>query len=93
MLSSLRVLGNDVSSHPDAKLLTMVMEGVKQKPSRSLDEDDDVRWKLSDLTDYWAVRPTSSLDVPSLRAKCLCLLMIAGIARPSDLARLDLSIL
>jgi hypothetical protein len=71
----------------------MVVDGIGQKPSRSLPADEDVDWSISTLTNYWATRPTAELGLAELRDKALCLLMVAGIARPSDLARLDLSTL
>lgn len=93
VLSSLRIAGSDIEQHPDAKRLRLVVQGITQKPSRSLPEDDDVHWATSSLTAHWATRPTALLELPELRSKALCLLMIAGIARPSDLARLDLTTL
>jgi len=64
-------------SHPD-----------KRKPSIPA---SDRPYDLGRITSYWDSLP-SNLDLPleDLRLKAIVLVMIAGLARPSDLARLDL---
>lgn len=91
VLVSLRVAGNEPLQHPDGRKLLMVVNGIKQKPTRKVQKDDDVQWSLSQLLEYLASQRTASLNTRTLRTKTLCLLMVAGIARPSDLARLDFS--
>lgn len=93
VMSALRIAGSDVGTHRDNARLRVVVQGITQKPSRDLPKDDEVHWSTTSLTAFWATRPTASLDLAELRDKTICLLMVAGIARPSDLARLDITTL
>lgn len=71
-----------------APVLTEVYKGLVARPDASLPQDE--KWDVNLLLDFWRTQPSNDrLSLTMLRAKVCMLMMIAGLARPSDLERLD----
>lgn len=80
--------GVDLESLPDYDILERVLQGLRNRPDRQRPREE--RWDTSRLLDYWHGLPDNSdLSQEQLRAKAITLLMLVGLARPSDLERLD----
>ena len=68
--------------------LQEVYKGLLARPDATLPAEE--KWDLQRLFRYWRARgDNNSLSLPELRLKAASLAMAAGLARPSDLARLD----
>ena len=65
-----------------------VLRGLYNRPDLSLPKEES--WEGDKLTGYWDNQPNNeSLELDVLRDKVISLMMYFGLARPSDLARLD----
>lgn len=93
ILSTRRALGTALETNPRAfHFLLMVRQGlVNRTDTTGSPADADEDWEIPQLFDFWATQPDNDeLTTLQLRDKTLSLCLAVGIARPSDLARLDL---
>lgn len=93
ILSTRRALGTALESNPRAfHFLLMVRQGlINRTDTTGSPADADEDWEIPQLFDFWVTQPDNGeLTILQLRDKTLSLCLAVGIARPSDLARLDL---
>jgi hypothetical protein len=80
--------GVHLSRLPGWDDLEETVAGLLSRPDASPPVDE--RWDTAQLFDYWQRQPHNhKLDAVTLRQKAASLCMATGLARPSDLARLD----
>lgn len=65
-----------------------VVDGLKNRPDKTLPNEE--KWDTDKVIQLWAKKAANErLSLEELRAKTISLLAVAGLARPSDLSRLD----
>lgn len=92
-LSAVRTsLGHPLKSHPDYHFIKMVKRGAANRPDcKPSITEDDTSWSASDIVEFWRRQDdNSALSTERLRAKAISLGLVAAVARPSDLERLDM---
>ena len=93
LYSALRLVGHPIERDELFFALEEVKRGLLNRPDKRKPAvpKSDVVYDLKLVTEYWDNQPANNqLPLDVLRLKAVSLLMIAGLARPSDLARLDL---
>lgn len=85
---ALKDRGIALESLPDSNVLDEVLDGLRNRPDRTAPREE--RWDTDRLIEFWEGEPDNDeLSLERLRAKTISLLMLLGLARPSDLERLD----
>jgi integrase len=86
-----RDVGRPLDKEPDFEMFESVVSALVARPDKSASvTEKDEEWDLPQLLAAWDdAGPNESLPLEILREKAICLTMAAGIARPSDVARLD----
>lgn len=80
--------GVNLSEVPWAPVLNDVYKGLLARPDATIPREE--KWDLQILFQHWRSQaPNASLSLADLRLKATTLAMAGGLARPSDLARLD----
>jgi integrase len=90
-----RDVGRPLDKELDHELFESVVTALISRPDKSVSVTErDEEWDLPQLLAAWdEAGPNETLSLEILREKAISLTMAAGIARPSDVARLDLDTL
>jgi integrase len=93
--SAHRDLGTPLDAGPNARVFEEVVDALLHRPDKSEPMTaKDESWELPQLIHHWDGQADNyDLPLEELRAKAICLVMASGLARPSDIARLDLDTL